>query len=249
MPAATLALAVQEGVRLFRATEPGEAGSAARHLHEHGFAVLLDALNGAALAELQATSAALVRVAATAEPGGNRGSRRWSLGLTTLVSSCLAVVDCESVDITLCEVWGGDRFSVLCTGGDCSLPGADSQPLHIDMPDRHASRNLYAYRDPMHPSKSFLDLPCPSVKVYFTLVDFDEETGPPRSSSAPTGAPQKRTSRSGARNLRASEPSAPGAPPSSWTKGCGTAARQTWLRLPGRCSQSTMPRHGTRRTY
>ena len=41
-------------------------------------------------------------------------------------------------------------------------------------------RRLYDYHDPHDPSRSFMDLPTPVVKVYFAMVHMDSEVGPPR---------------------------------------------------------------------
>lgn len=178
-------LAAKEGVRWFDVSSriPGAgdvAEAAARHIHEHGFAVLVGALGPEVLRYQQRLSAELIKVAARAMPNGNRGFRRYSLGRTTVLQGALASVDSPAVLATLRAFWRSDRFSVQCAGGDFSLPGAEVQELHIDMPNRLVTDALYAFHDPVHPGRSFLDLPAPALKVYFPMVDFGARVGPPR---------------------------------------------------------------------
>ncbi|CAE8731223.1 unnamed protein product [Polarella glacialis] len=177
---AVMASAAKEGVRLFRISSDGgeeEAAEAALHFHQHGFAVLQDVLSGDKLAALQQLSAQLVRIAVCTEPSGNRGKRRYTLGRTTVVGAGLSLADSPAVCSMLQEVWKSEDFSVQCTGGDFSLPGAEAQDLHADVPGREIADQLYASSQP---GISFLDLPTPVVKVYFAMVDLDEQTGPPR---------------------------------------------------------------------
>ena len=54
------------------------------------------------------------------------------------------------------EYWRGVEFFVSSVGGDFSLPGAEQQGMHVD------ARGV------------------DELKVYFTTVDFDQQTGPPR---------------------------------------------------------------------
>lgn len=186
-----LGLAAREGLRLFRGNSmvPGEAEAeaevraAARHIQEHGFAVILDALEGDVLRKMQNLAVELMHVAVKTAPMGNRGDHRYSLGRTTMVGATLPLADRPSVARVLKEFWGSDDFTLQCTGGDFSLPEAEEQRMHADMPDRNASREmkLYNYHDPENPDRTFLHLhPAPYLKVYYTMVDFDDQTGPPR---------------------------------------------------------------------
>ena len=112
----------------------------------------------------------------------NRGTQRFSFGITTDIG-CLAAVDSTAVVNTLQELWEctSDAFTVLLTGGDCSLPGADMQEMHSDIKRVTCERlqansslqdvDLYEHH---YPGK------LPSVKAYFPLVELDEATGPPR---------------------------------------------------------------------
>ena len=63
-----------------------------------------------------------------------------------------------------------------CTGGDFSLPGAEMQDLHADMPARAVADQLYG-RNPLQPSVPFMELPTPAVKVYFPMVDLSKLSG------------------------------------------------------------------------
>merc|ERR1740121_1293380 len=97
-----------------------------------------------------------------------------------MVGAGLEAAASHAVCAVLEEVWGSDRFSVQCIGGDFSLPGAEKQDLHADVPARDIARQLFLHRDPANPSVTFMELPLPAVKVYFPLVDLDDSTGPPR---------------------------------------------------------------------
>mmetsp|Transcript_150784 Transcript_150784/g.484588 ORF Transcript_150784/g.484588 Transcript_150784/m.484588 type:complete len:266 (+) Transcript_150784:450-1247(+) len=98
---------------------------------------------------------------------------------TTMVGACLEVVDNLAVCSVLEHIWRCANFTVQCTGGDFSLPGAAVQEMHADMGSRHNIERFFAYHDPEHPGRGFCDLPTPVVKVYFAMVDFDDATGPP----------------------------------------------------------------------
>lgn len=177
--AAVLRRAASEGLRLFRVAEDGESEAAARHFHEHGFAVLLEAVKGKALESLQRASAELIRCAVRASPGGNRGHQRYTLHRTTMVRDFLDMADNEAVCSVLEQIWDSPKFSVQCTGGDFSLPSAEKQGMHADIGSRHKIADYFAFQDPSHPDRSFCDLPAPVVKVYVAMADLDESTGPP----------------------------------------------------------------------
>lgn len=175
--AALLARAAEEGVRLFHASEAKEA---ADQFHRDGFVVLLNALEPGELHKMKALSVELIRIAVDADPHGNRGRRRYSLGRTTLVGASLSLASSPVISNVLQKIWDSDSFNVQCTGGDFSFPGAERQDLHADVPVKQVADQLYAHYDPQHPQMTFMDLPTPVVKVYFPIIDLDERTGPPR---------------------------------------------------------------------
>lgn len=175
---AVLAMADKEGVKLFEIHGDSDAHAAAACFHKFGFVVLAQALQGEALVALQKASLKLMRICLDEQPHGDRGEFRWCLGRTTMIPDCLDAVDNHAVCKVLEKIWDSPDFLTLCTGGNFSLPGATAQNLHSDLGDRHAIASFFAYHDPVHPDRSYIDLPTPVVKVYFTLVDHDRETGP-----------------------------------------------------------------------
>ena len=169
-----LRLAADEGLRLFH---EGEAPAAALHFQENGFVVLRDALKGDVLKSLQQASAQLIRDAERRRPEGNRGNQRWSLGRTTgderFGQKFLETVDNEHICSVLECIWSSKKFTVLCSGGDFSLPGAAMQRMHADIAERHKFAQNFAFHD-------FVNLPTPpTIKVYLTLTDLDAARGPP----------------------------------------------------------------------
>eukprot|EP00747_Dinoflagellata_sp_TGD_P050828 gnl/TRDRNA2_/TRDRNA2_146984_c0_seq1.p1 gnl/TRDRNA2_/TRDRNA2_146984_c0~~gnl/TRDRNA2_/TRDRNA2_146984_c0_seq1.p1 ORF type:complete len:350 (+),score=53.16 gnl/TRDRNA2_/TRDRNA2_146984_c0_seq1:67-1116(+) len=169
----TIALADKEGVHLF---SEEEAAAAAEHFHKHGFVVLLNAVSGDALKNLQQASAQLIRQAVERLPGGNRGAQRWSLGRTTADKcygrACVEPADNKHICSVLSHIRRSEKFTLLCTGGDFSLPGAAMQEMHADIGKRKGAGEYYAFDD-------FLKLPAATVKIYLTMTEFDEATGPP----------------------------------------------------------------------
>jgi ectoine hydroxylase-related dioxygenase (phytanoyl-CoA dioxygenase family) len=51
--------------------------------------------------------------------------------------------------------------------------------MHADIGRRDQIDKWFAFPDPVHPGRTFCDLPAPVVKVYFPMVDLDHKTGPP----------------------------------------------------------------------
>ncbi|CAK9077455.1 unnamed protein product, partial [Durusdinium trenchii] len=167
-----------EGVHIFD-LKRDRASEAAAALRRDGF-VALAALGPTVLRRARRLSAALLRRVARAEPRGNRGERRYSLGRTTMVPGTLELATCPAVCQVLESFWGTKSFRVQCTGGDASLPGAQQQDLHADVPVKEVADQLYNYYDPEQPDRKFMELPTPVVKVYFAMVDMDRKVGPPR---------------------------------------------------------------------
>ncbi|CAE7403480.1 unnamed protein product [Symbiodinium natans] len=174
------ARAAQEGIRVFDLGEGDHPSEAAAWLEREGFVVLAGCLAAPSLRRLRHLSAKLLHRAARAEPRGNRGERRYSLGRTTMVPGTLELSQSPEVCRVLEAFWGSPDFFVQCTGGDASFPGAKQQDLHADVPVKEVADQLYNYLDPAHPERKFMELPTPVVKVYFPVVDLDDEAGPPR---------------------------------------------------------------------
>eukprot|EP00439_Symbiodinium_sp_Y106_P028880 s1655_g3.t1 len=174
------AQAAEEGIRIFDLKAGDRASEAASWLEREGFVVLAGCLAAPTLRRLRPLAAELLRRAAKAEPGGNRGGRRYSLGRTTTVAGTLELSESSQVCSVLEAFWGSPDFFVQCTGGDASFPGAKQQDLHADVPVKEVADQLYSYHDPENPERKFMELPTPVVKVYFPMVDLDEEVGPPR---------------------------------------------------------------------
>ena len=94
----------------------------ARHLALEGYCVLLDALDSGRLEALQETAASLIK--RSVQDWANRGTQRFSFGITTDIG-CLAAVDSTAVVNTLQELWEctSDAFTVL-------LPHSSSSRNH-----------------------------------------------------------------------------------------------------------------------
>jgi len=170
----TLQLAQDEGLKVFSAHEPQ---AAAEFLLKNGFVVLIDVLTGTALQKMQQVSGELVQEVVRKRPEGSRGDQRWTMGMTTdhvqYGQACLE----PASNIFLCDVlahfWNSTKFTLLCSGGDFSLPGAGMQNMHADLPQRDKIHEVFCY-----PRYIEATTP-PTLKVYFALADLNEETGPP----------------------------------------------------------------------
>ena len=89
----------------------------AQHFHDHGFVVLLDAVQGDDLRDLQQASAQLILQAEDRRPEGNRGAQRWSLGKTTSDTrfgrQCIEPADNERICSVLRHIWDSEKFTLL----------------------------------------------------------------------------------------------------------------------------------------
>ena len=103
-----LALAHEEGVRLFDAHNVATGSAAAAHFERNGFVILLDALSIEQLVALQSACVEMAREKVS-ESKGNRGAFRYSLGRTSnhesMTESCLGAVDTPAVRNVLNELW------------------------------------------------------------------------------------------------------------------------------------------------
>ncbi|OLQ00828.1 hypothetical protein AK812_SmicGene16473 [Symbiodinium microadriaticum] len=160
------AQAAEEGVRIFdlkQGDRPSEAASWLERItlkfyplfyhREYGLSdvEICWIMAGPKYFNMFSPKAELLRRAADAEPGGNRGERRYSLGRTTTVAGTLELSESPEVCSVLEAFWGSPSFFVQCTGGDASFPGAKQQDLHADVPVKEVADQLYSYHDPENP--------------------------------------------------------------------------------------------------
>ena len=154
-------------VRLF---SPGESEAAAATFHRDGFACLRDALSPGQLSAARDGARRVIaeQCAAVGVAGMNRGYARHSFGDQLHHPEWAMLVDLPTVLPTLEAIWGSSDFVCTGAGGDYSLPGARTQPLHSDLGEiLHDPQQLVTTRD----------LPAPFIVVNFPLVDFTRENG------------------------------------------------------------------------
>ena len=161
---------------------PGEDGRydverAASLFRRDGCVVLLDALDGPRLEALRRGVERAADVVPYAEPAGNRGSQRWSLGVASLtrqLSHLKAWADCVHVPRiapVLAEIMG-PGYVVTGMGGELTAPGAvEYQELHSDMGDEEIVYEGVKMKNWDAPSP-------PAVVVNFAVSDLHSLNGP-----------------------------------------------------------------------
>jgi len=158
-----IALARREGLQIFTRFEPEQA---AKHLREHGFAVMCNVLSDAVLDSVQKYYAETIRIAVRCNPKGNRGHHRYSLGSPPMVLGLPLVAQPQIID-TLRRYFDSDAVRLVNLTGDFSLPSAQAQQMHIDLPAGCGKHD----RDERMANV---------LKVYYTMMDHDDITGPTR---------------------------------------------------------------------
>lgn len=178
------------GIRGLEVLQPHEVERAVRLFHRDGFVVVADALTTEQLSTLRAVTDDLMERIVALDPDGvgNRGSRRYSFGGSSLTRSMLhepawqMLLDLPTVDPIVTAIFGSDDYVLRAASGDFCMPGATAyQPLHADMRD---------FVDPTRtPFSSFIDpsgrmsvrdLPTPYVCVNFLTRDSTPLNGPTR---------------------------------------------------------------------
>jgi len=156
-------LARREGLQIFTCREPEQA---AKHLREHGVAVMCNVLSDAVLDSVQKYYAETIRIAVRCNPKGNRGHHRYSLGMPPMVLGLPLVAQPAVID-TLRHYFGNDDVSLEDLSGDFSLPSAEAQHMHIDFPAGCGKHDRNEHMANV-------------IKVYYTMMDHDDITGPTR---------------------------------------------------------------------
>ena len=183
-------LAANNGIAGLDVLDPSEIERAVHLFRRDGFVVVRDALTPDELAFLQAgvTEVAEQIVAADTAATGNRGSRRYSFGGSSLTLSMLhrpewrMLVDLPTVTPIITAIFESDDYMVRAASGDFCLPGAEEyQPLHSDMRDwtSNESTPFSAFHDPRG-ILTTRDLPCPYLCANFLPFEQTALNGPTR---------------------------------------------------------------------
>lgn len=183
-------LAAHNGIVGLEIVEPGDVERAVRLFRRDGFVVVRDALTSEQVATLKAGVDEVVRdiLAINPDLSGNRGSRRYSFGGSSLTRSMLhrpewqMLVDLPTVTPILTAIFESADYIVRAASGDFCLPGAhEYQPLHADVGDFHSPEKtpFSSFHDPRG-QLSLRDLPCPYVCVNFMPIDMTRLNGPTR---------------------------------------------------------------------
>lgn len=150
---------------------PDQAEEAAAVFHRDGFVTIADALSDAQLAFARAGAERVIKEQTDADPErkGNRGSHRYSFGPQMHHPEWAMLIDLPTVLPVIDAIWQSESYYCTGGGGDYSLPGAQIQPLHSDIPDN-------VIPDPTGQLK-LTDLPTPFIVVNFPMVDFTQANG------------------------------------------------------------------------
>jgi len=183
-------LEANNGIRGLEVLDPSEVERAVKIFHRDGFVVVRDALDADQLAFLRNTTDAVMQEIVSLDPdrSGNRGSRRYSFGGSSITRSMLhlpawqMLVDLPTVTPIVKAIFGSADYMLRAASGDFCLPGATGyQPLHADMRDFVDPRStpFSSFAD-QRGHLSVRDLPCPYVCINFFTVDSTRLNGPTR---------------------------------------------------------------------
>lgn len=183
-------LEANTGIRGLEVLEPGDAGHAVELFRRDGFVVIAAVLDSAQV-EILAKGCAEVAgeiLALDDARKGNRGSRRYSFGGSSLTRSQLhrpewrMLLDIPVVNDVVTAIFGSPDYVLRAASGDFCLPGAvEYQALHSDVRDWRdkAATPFSAFHDPRG-QLTIRDLPCPYVCVNFLPQDVTRLNGPTR---------------------------------------------------------------------
>jgi ectoine hydroxylase-related dioxygenase (phytanoyl-CoA dioxygenase family) len=183
-------LLAHNGIRGLEVLSHDEVDRAVQIFRRDGFVVIHDALTPEQLAFLRSGVADAVAqiTALDTDASGNRGTRRYSFGGSSLTRSMLhrpewqMLVDLATVEPILRAIFESDAYMVRAASGDFCLPGATQyQRLHADMQDfvSPTATPFSSFHDP----RGFLrtrDLPVPYVCVNVLIEDATPLNGPTR---------------------------------------------------------------------
>ncbi len=143
---------------------------AATIFHRDGFVAISGALTPEQLRKAQAGAQRVIKQQTDADPKrkGNRGSFRYSFDQQIHEPEWQMLVDLPAVLPILSKIWGSEDYAGTGAGGDYSLPGAQMQVLHSDIPD--------FFRDP-YGLVTYRDVPAPFIVVNYMMVEFTRENG------------------------------------------------------------------------
>lgn len=153
--------------------KPGETDRATTIFHRDGFVVLQNALTEEQFERIRAGAHRVVSEQTEATPldKANRGFARYSFGSQIHHPEWAMLIDLPTVLPLIESIFGSEQFICSGAGGDYSLPGAEIQRLHRDMPDY--------LKDPEQ-RVTVMDLPTPFIVVNFPMIDFSIENGATR---------------------------------------------------------------------
>jgi ectoine hydroxylase-related dioxygenase (phytanoyl-CoA dioxygenase family) len=178
------------GIKGLEILEPGAILRAAQLFRRDGFVVIGGILNSEQIDFLATGCKEVIKeiVALDGSGLGNRGSRRYSFGGSSLTRSQLhrpewqMLLDIPAVTTLLTTLFGSPNYSLRAASGDFCLPGAtDYQPLHSDVHDWVSTERspFSSFHDPLG-QLTIRDLPSPYICVNFLPQDITPLNGPTR---------------------------------------------------------------------
>ena len=183
-------LAANNGLAGLEVVEHTDVERAVRIFRRDGFVVVADVLTPSQTQQLAEGCGDAIDsiVAADIEQSGNRGTKRYSFGGSSITRSMLhrpewqMLLDLPAVTPIVAAIFGSNDYLVRAGSGDFCMPGATQyQPLHSDVHDfRAADTSPYsAFFDPAG-IVSLRDLPTPYVCLNFLPQDMTRLNGPTR---------------------------------------------------------------------
>ena len=178
------------GIKGLEILNPGDTARAVELFRRDGFVVVADVLSDEQTAFLADGCNQVINeiLALDDQRKGNRGSRRYSFGGSSLTRSQLhrpewqMLLDIPAVVDLVTAIFESQDFILRAASGDFCLPGAvEYQRLHADTRDwvDHSTTPFNSFHDPRG-QLSIRDLPCPYVCVNFLPQDVTRINGPTR---------------------------------------------------------------------
>ena len=186
-------LEANNGIKGLEILEPGQIEPAVARFRRDGFVVVGNVLNDDQVGILKNGCDAVIAeiLALDEDRQGNRGSRRYSFGGSSLTRSQLhrpewqMLLDIPVVNNLLTAIFGSPDYALRAASGDFSLPDAvEYQPLHSDGNDwiDIVKTRFSSFHDPRG-QLTIRDLPCPYICVNFLPQDVTRINGATRQAS------------------------------------------------------------------
>lgn len=183
-------LAANNGLANLEIVQPTDIDNAVRLFRRDGFVVVENVLHNDQISQLAEACDEIIAEVVALDPDqrGNRGSRRYSFGGSSLTRSQLhrpawqMLLNIPAVVNLLDAIFESPHYSLRAGSGDFCLSGAYKyQPLHSDVRDWADDKTspFSAFHDPRG-HLSIRDLPCPYVCVNFLPQDVTAFNGPTR---------------------------------------------------------------------